>query len=113
MEIKEGYYVRTKTNIHKIKSILLDNEINEKFYIYEAYGYELGFLENEIIKSSENIIDLLEIGDYVNGLPVVHNARDNGGNIVIVINGNAYNEKEIKSVVTKEQFNAVKYDVEG
>ena len=61
---------------------------------------------------SDNIIDLIEVGDYVNGLPVVHNAKKNGGNIVIVINGNAYNEENIKSIVTKEQFDSVKYEVE-
>ena len=63
-------------------------------------------------KTSFNIIDLIEIGDYVNGFPVIHNAKEHGGNIVIVINGNAYTEENIKSVVTKEQFESIKYEVE-
>ena len=45
-------------------------------------------------------------------MPVVHNAKNNGGNIVIVVNGNAYNEEDIKSILTKEVFKANEYRME-
>ena len=83
----------------------------EKYYYYLTDN-GLIISEENIIKSSENIIDLIEAGDYVNDLPVAHNAKKNGGNIVILINGDAYNEENIKSVVTKEQFESIKYEVE-
>lgn len=111
MELKVGMYVRTDLGeIGKVTSV--SNEDMSEFGLRGQFYNSEPFLKGNEIKASENILDLIEPGDYVNGLPVVHNARDNGGNIVIVINGNAYNEKEIKSVVTKEQFDSVKYEVE-
>ena len=112
MELKEGMYVRTKDGL--IDKVIIDYKgccnspnCNCKHVSCEHNYYD----EENIIKASDNIIDLIEIGDYVNGLPVVHNAKKNGGNIVIVINGNAYNEENIKSIVTKEMFDSVKYEV--
>ena len=64
------------------------------------------------IIASHNLIDLIEVGDYVNGLPVIHNAKNNGGNIIIVVNGNAYTELEIRDIVTKEQMESMAYEVE-
>lgn len=122
-EIKEGMYVRTKKGIEKItciennfmgdkKKIFIATDNDEWRGVYN--GYLNGFINknNIIIKSSKNIIDLIQVGDYVNGLPVVHNAKNNGGNIVIVVNGKAYNEEDIKSIVTKEQFEIMAYEVE-
>lgn len=70
--------------------------------------------EEDIIKSSPNIIDLIEVGDYVNGGKVYEKEKD-----YIVINadfGNLFEfmniyEKDIKSIVTKEQFEIMKYRV--
>lgn len=122
MELRKGMYIRTKLNdfcnmvaIRKIDEI--DYEDDNKFwiddYIIDTFGDEQNKLsEEDVDKASDNIIDLIEIGDYVNGFPVIHNAKEHGGNIVIVINGNAYTEENIKSVVTKEQFESIKYEVE-
>ena len=116
MELKEGMYVRF--NYHRVTVPIQIAKIKEKYYDeMEKYYYYLtdnGLIisEENIIKPSENILDLIEVGDYVNGLPVAHNAKKNGGNIVIPINGDAYNEENIKSVVTKEQFESIKYEVE-
>ena len=112
MELKEGMYVRTKDGL--IDKVIIDYKgccnnpnCNCKHVSCEHNYYD----EENIIKASDNIINLIEIGDYVNGLPVVHNAKKNGGNIVILINGDAYNEEDIKSIVTKEQFSSMKYEV--
>ena len=116
MELKVGMYVRF--NYHRVTVPIQIAKIKEKYYDeMEKYYYYLtdnGLIisEENIIKPSENILDLIEVGDYVNGLPVVHNAKENGGNIVIFINGDAYNEEDIKSIVTKEQFDSMKYEVE-
>ena len=129
MKINEGMYVRTLNGfISKIIEFknepISSNEIilikgNYKGNKDEEYGYKRNYYKEntsfiyrgEIIKASYNLIDLIEVGDYVNGLPVIHNAKNNGGNIVIVVNGDAYNEEEIKSILTKEQFNSMKYEV--
>ncbi len=116
MKLEVGDYVRTKKGIAKILGRVNEPDnyyfkmlITDKYLeIHDDTEY---IHDLDIIKSSKNIIDLIEEGDYVNGLPVVHNAKNNGSNIVIVVNGNAYNEEDIKSVVTKEQFNSMKYEV--
>lgn len=120
MKLKEGMYIRTKLNdfcnmvaIRKIDEIDDDGSFWIDDYIIDTFGDEQNKLsEEDVDKVSDNIIDLIEIGDYVNGFPVIHNAKEHGGNIVIVINGNAYTEENIKSVVTKEQFESIKYEVE-
>ena len=97
-----------------------DGQIFKSMNVSPIKGNKIYYLNGDytwvdvsaVANFSDNIIDLIEIGDYVNGLPVVHNAKKNGGNIVIVINGNAYNEENIKSIVTKEMFDSVKYEVE-
>ena len=113
MVLKEGMYIRTKDGfidkvINDYKGCCNSPNCNCKHVSCEHNYYD----EENIIKVSDNLIDLIEAGDYVNGFPVIHNAKEHGGNIVIVINGNAYTEENIKSVVTKEQFNSAKYEVE-
>lgn len=80
----------------------------------------------ENFKHSPNIIDLIEVGDYVNGSKVVDiniigkdkekwvwveqmEDTDNkyGDDYV------GYNNEQIESIVTKEQFSAMEYKVES
>ncbi len=64
---------------------------------------------SEIIKHSKNIIDLIEVGDYVNGKYVY---KITAG--CIYFKGYAPETKGtiwIKSIVTKEQFKAVEYEM--
>lgn len=115
-EIKVGEYGRT--NLGKIfifawlevngkrvenKVILGDGQkITNEFYYFEK--------GEEIVKQSPNIIDLIEQGDYVNGSRILDITGD-------YINATEWNccksrlEKTIKSIVTKEQFNQMKYIV--
>ena len=69
-------------------------------------GEFVGYSEFEIVKHSPNIIDLIEENDYVNGNKVV---SING--VLYVRDEGALSEIEIKSIVTKEQFNSVMYKV--
>ena len=115
MELKEGMYVRTKKGIGRVTEYTKHESwgyIVKVLGPYSCYTHTSNGELSDVIKAGDNLIDLIEVGDYVNGLPVVHNAKKNGGNIVILINGDAYNEEDIKSIVTKEQFDSVKYEVE-
>lgn len=114
MELKEGMYVRTKKGIGRVTEYTKHESwgyIVKVLGQYSCYTHTSNGELSDVIKAGDNLIDLIEVGDYVNGLPVVHNAKKNGGNIVILINGDAYNEEDIKSIVTKEQFVSVKYEV--
>ena len=75
-------------------------------YIYSRDGFGL--------KHSKNIIDLIEVGDYVNGYYVIDDAKKDKKYITIAVNYREYGEeylknKEIESVVTKEQFKSIEY----
>lgn len=97
--MKVGDYVRTiKGNIYK----LTENDL--KFEITK---------QNCKI-SSPNIIGLIEVGDYVNG-HLVLNVLDFNDNTRILSLEKIYDsnivEEDIKSIVTKEQFESMKYKV--
>lgn len=125
MELKEGMYIRTKLNdfcnmisIRKIEEI--DEDDNNKFwiddYIMDTFGDEQNKLsEEDVDKASFDITDLIEIGDYVNGSPVCDIKQDENGKTWIYTDSEyryGYLKEEIKSVVTKEMFYLVKYEVE-
>lgn len=61
-----------------------------------------------MVNCSYNIIDLIEVGDYVNGFPVIHKENDILKCGLLV----QFKENEIKSIVTKEQFEQMAYKVE-
>ena len=61
----------------------------------------------DIIKHSFNIIDLIEVGDYVNGEVVIGTWNGNR----IETHRSNFHEDNIKSIVTHEQFNSIKYEV--
>ena len=67
---------------------------------------------NNIIKSSPNIIDLIKVGDFVNGKEVLEIKKFGSFNGIKVF-GDIYYNKEIKSIVTKEQFEAIQYKIGG
>lgn len=121
MKIQKGIYIRTNFGIKKIYDI--DNNKTKWKYLYKLKKQDddgsvnLGSLcDNDIIgEPSFNIIDLIEIGDYVNGNPVCQVKKDEHGRTWIYIDSNykyGYLEEDIVDVVTKEQFNAMKYIVE-
>ena len=118
MELNVGDYVRTKYGISKIVA----------FYSNAIYNEKNKRIDNNLItKSSPNIIDLIEVGDYVNGWRVNRIEKQEGGifftigNITSFISKNEtnpyltrdHNDKnricKIESIVTKEQFEAMQY----
>ena len=101
--MKVGDYVRTKRGIiGKIK--LIDNQTElENLYLVKRKWY----YKEDFIKSSPNIIDLIEVGDYVNGYEVTNKDKFLGfGNHDWYMTND-----EIKSIVTKEQFKNIEYEV--
>lgn len=69
----------------------------------------------DTVKHSKNIIDLIEEGDYVNGMLVRKGKVASGEEKLLVgnhlIHGMALEAVNIKSVLTKEQFNEGSYKV--
>ena len=122
MELKEGMYVRTEEGeISKIEWINLQrweglgNTIEATFKLENKENLEY---PRDNFKASDSIIDLIEPGDYVNGKRVCN---------ISIVDGLKYldvevedylsdmpfiNADQITSIVTKEQFNSVKYEVE-
>jgi hypothetical protein len=86
----------------------------KRFY-NNFYYFEDG---EEIVKHSKNIIDLIEVGDYVNGKRVeyVDSIEDGDGNerlcVFVEATQDSIEANDIKSIVTKEQFSQVEYKVE-
>lgn len=116
-EIKDGEYVRTKLGtIAKIEDVEFDIKfrMDTGKPIYRNWKEDFGgsyVLNEEIVKHSPNIIDLIEVGDYVNG-KLIHKT-DIGKNYAYIYYGNCktFTDYQIKSIVTKDQFNSVSYEV--
>lgn len=89
MEIEVGEYVRTREGtIYQV-------------YDLEDYGFIIDRGMDWIVKHSKDIIDLIEEGDYVNGKLIKMNYET--GRLSI--------PKDIKSIVTKEMFKSVEFEV--
>lgn len=125
-ELKVGMYVRTKEGrIDKIEEILDEEKTgssriirtvgSEKDYFFGYEEWTDLFPPCHFIKASENIIDLIEEGDYVNETKVTDTMikmRDEQGIFGIPDHYKMFiDEIHIESVVTKEKFNSVKYEV--
>lgn len=113
-----GDYVRTKKRgfqppqIAKIRGMEKDSGYHNQYFIELDHNlipdYEFCIYKEDIEKSSPNIIDLIKVGDYVNGEKVVdiikkHKYLAVSDEAVIIC------EKYIKSIVTKEQFKIMEY----
>ena len=95
---------------------------NEDYNSY-AYNKNNSLFEDLVVKASYNIIDILEKGDYVNGSKILgfeneYIKEDDKFVPFGIITENCYlnnnswfTEKDIKSIVTKEQFESMKYEV--
>ena len=112
LELKENMYVRTKDGIiAKVDYIDNDTLFFDK-ELYRTYGDSIDFLEKDelerIIKASYNIIDILEVGDYVNNERVEEIWKE------IVLVGQECRPisfNNIKSIVTHEQMEQISYKV--
>lgn len=110
MDIKVGEYVRTKYG-----EFALIKEVYPQIKAIKGKNKNSTLLDFNLIKNhSFNIIDLIEIGDYVNGHLVVAKIDDKIATEIAGLNGailHWYKEKGVKTIVTKEQFKAMEYEV--
>lgn len=120
-EIEVGEYIRTPYHsIEKIKRISKEN--GWTCITTDRDAYELKWLKNNKVKHSKNIIDLIEVGDYVNGHRVTeskYKQYDKYYFIDIDCNDISFGwgigvipVDEIKSIVTHEKFASIEYKVE-
>ena len=128
-KVKVGDYVRTKIGIGRIVKIFEYDDGSKDYYTDNCIDDEdnsTTLHRHQIIKHNENIINLIEPGDYVNGSIVndinndeyevyekydwvtkkgIHlECGDEEGFIIIESN-------KIKSIVTHEQFESASYEV--
>ena len=103
--LKVGDYVRFKNGtITKINSF--SEKDNPLFNILINAQY---YNSSDIKVSSPRIIDLVQVGDYVNGYQVF---RWYDGDLVLFDSGySILKEIKITSIVTKEQFESMEYKV--
>ena len=108
MELEVGMYVRTNEGIGTIHKLSRGKIYNVKF--------NKGHIKKwvSILKEpSFNIMDMIGEGDYVNGFYV----EDVFNTYIYVATGTNYfqsptiYEQDIKSIVTKEQFEQISYKV--
>ena len=115
-KLEPNMYVRTKWGyICKIININDFREPSMKYGVEASYLKDIMFIgDDDILKASHNIINLIEVGDYVNGYLVL-NVLDFNDNTRILslerIYDNKITEEDIKSIVTKEQFEQMAYKV--
>lgn len=110
--IEVNEYVRTKDGI-------IDKVINSNFYMSIYVECEKGlYLIESIVKHSKQLIDLIEVGDYVNGTEVldIYKPRDLWEPIEIRGDSRYTNfilAEDIKTILTKESYMANCYKVGG
>lgn len=120
MKLEAGMYVRTNEGyIGKIKWCCCTNEkLNIWAFSLDTVEQTL-FSDSSLTKEpSFNPIDLIEVGDYVNGYKVSFKGNDYKPFIQCdyrvqegTTNHYKFYEETIYSIVTKEQFNTMKYEV--
>lgn len=117
MELNIGDYIRTNDGL--IEKI--EENLGYTDFLYHCVCYktdiENRIQENAIVKHSKNIIDLIEVGDYVNGCKVItilDGFVDGTMEIKLENTTKIYRTtamEDIKNIVTKEQFKNVMYEV--
>ena len=112
-DIKEKEYIRTY--LGEIGRVIAIKENPDRVVIDDCGQI---VLIADITKHSFNLIDLIEVGDYVNGNIVTDKYLFAGEKPVIETERNDTNckclcEKDIKSILTHEQFEANCYKVKG
>lgn len=115
LELEVGMYVRLQNDVEDIVIINKIANVFETTILTENDGsnYQGEYTKENVVKASYDIIDLIEVGDYVNGYYV----EDVLESFINVATGSNYfqsptiYENDIKSIVTKEQFSRISYNL--
>ena len=122
MKLEPNMYVRLVNDVEDIVVINKIANVFETTILTENDGsiYQGEYTKENVIKASYDIIDLIEVGDYVNGKKIVDvgcliNGPRKGTKVIdyyITPSAVSYLEnKEIKTIVTHEQFESMTYNV--
>lgn len=121
MKLEVGMYVRTEKGM--MAKIILKEDVSGSLHKEEIVfildnGNRLALNSRKVIKAGYNIIDLIEEGDYVNGYKVSFKDKDYKPFVQCdypvqcgTTNHYRFYEEGIKDIVTKEQFESMKYEV--
>ena len=116
-ELEIGEYVRTKDGIiAKITDIVKEYCIdcdNDVFDVGNSAMMEIPWehIKEYVIKHSKSLIDLIEVGDYVNGKYVDKIKQYKDGKALLTLIG-IIMEDEIETILTHEQYMQNCYKVE-
>ena len=118
MEIEVGEYVRLKNGlIGQFYNIEEGYDCNTQVN-FEEFGYEYEDIEQfyeDIKVNSKNIIDLIEVGDYVNGHRVEQVSIETNE---VLLDHNGFGWRTLKAlkdgdkIATHEQFSSIEYKVD-
>ena len=117
MEISKGMYIRFNGFISKIGHINTSKKGNTYVQFKQPNGLLAHTRIENIDRASFNLIDLIEVGDYVNGERVTSSESVDKNDTDRYLGFGYYDyyihdSEDIKDIVTKEQFEAMKYVVE-
>ena len=101
-DIEVGDYVRTENGIID-KVDALYGMIENTVYLKQQ---SLWFNADYIVKHSKHLIDLIQVGDYVNGELIT----DKWDTRISSIRSN-FSEEDIKTILTHEQFETNCYEI--
>lgn len=120
MKLEVGMYVRLENDVEDIVIINKIANVFETTILTENDGsiYQGEYTKENVVKASYDIIDLIEVGDYVNGYKVSLKGYDYAHFVQCdypVENGTTnhykFYKQAIKSVVTKELFEIAEYRI--
>ena len=122
MELKEGMYVRYRhLSNTKISKIFRIDESDEDVFV--ALDNDDGTVESFIINATDDITDLIKAGDVIETPKGIFKVGYIENNVIYTDDSKViaclrndehlcFENNTIKSIVTKEMFNSVKYEVE-
>ena len=109
VRLKQGY-IGTVENINDFRETIMK-------YAVDIQKRDLVFVgDDDIVKHSKNLIDLIEVGDYVNGWKVLAKTKIKNNEMQVCIltcfedeHWITINNETLKTIVTKEQFRSLEY----
>ena len=128
--IEVGEYVRTKSGlIGKVNEIELAGSgvryageflTDTIIQFNDGKVYERRVKDKDIVNYSKNIIDLIEVGDFVNGYKILEiaNIKNSEQRIFTICKSDfksickIWEEQDIQTILTKEQYERNCYTVE-
>ena len=109
--MKIGVYVRTKKG--EIFDCYESEQMHKPIY-YPKKSKTNGYIYYEdVYKKSDNLIDILQVGDYVNGYLVIEKDINDELRYIDLKDRNMKYVKylDIKSILTKEKFSSMEYKI--